>query len=110
MIGGPQLAYPPAVVNAIKAYVENGGRALFMLDETLRIGRSEPAAENPDLMKVLEDWGVTVNKDLVLDLSGVGQILGLGPEVPMSCSTNRTPSCSRSRAFRRRFPSPARSM
>jgi ABC-type uncharacterized transport system involved in gliding motility auxiliary subunit len=83
VIGGPQLAYSPAVVNAIKAYVENGGRALFMLDETLRIGRSEPAAENPDLTKVLEDWGVTVNKDLVLDLSGVGQILGLGPEVPM---------------------------
>jgi ABC-type uncharacterized transport system involved in gliding motility auxiliary subunit len=83
VVGGPQLAYPPAVANAIKAYVESGGRALIMLDETLRIGRSEPAAQNPDLEKVLEDWGVTVNKDLVLDLSGVGQILGLGPEVPM---------------------------
>jgi ABC-type uncharacterized transport system involved in gliding motility auxiliary subunit len=83
IVGGPQLAYPPAVANALKTYVENGGRALFMLDETLRIGRSEPAADNPDLAKVLEDWGVTVNKDLVLDLSGVGQILGLGPEVPM---------------------------
>jgi ABC-type uncharacterized transport system involved in gliding motility auxiliary subunit len=83
VIGGPQLAYPPAVATAIKTYVEGGGRALIMLDETLRIGRSEPAAENPDLAKVLEDWGVTVNKDLVLDLSGVGQILGLGPEVPM---------------------------
>jgi len=83
VMGGPQLAYSPAVVGAIKTYVENGGRALFMLDETLRIGRSEPAAENPDLLKALEDWGVTVNKDLVLDLSGVGQILGLGPEVPM---------------------------
>jgi ABC-type uncharacterized transport system involved in gliding motility auxiliary subunit len=32
---------------------------------------------------VLEDWGVTVNKDLVLDLSGMGGILGLPPEVPM---------------------------
>jgi ABC-type uncharacterized transport system involved in gliding motility auxiliary subunit len=83
IVGGPQLAYPPAVANAIKTYVENGGRALIMLDESLRIGRSEPAAENPDLAKALEDWGVTVNKDLVLDLSGVGQILGLGPEVPM---------------------------
>jgi ABC-type uncharacterized transport system involved in gliding motility auxiliary subunit len=83
VVGGPQLAYPPAVANAIKTYVENGGSALIMLDETLRIGRSEPAAENPDLTKVLEDWGVAVNKDLVLDLSGVGQILGLGPEVPM---------------------------
>lgn len=80
---GPQLAYPSPIVQAIKTYVENGGRALFMLDETLKIGRSEPAAENTELLKVLDDWGVTVNKDLVIDLSGVGQIFSFGPEVPM---------------------------
>jgi ABC-type uncharacterized transport system involved in gliding motility auxiliary subunit len=83
VIAGPQLTYPPAIVNAIKTYVEGGGHVLVMLDETLRLGRSEPAAPNPELEKVLEDWGVTVNKDLVLDLSGVGQIFSLGPEVPM---------------------------
>jgi ABC-type uncharacterized transport system involved in gliding motility auxiliary subunit len=83
VIAGPQLAYPAPVVNAIKAYVEGGGRVLVMMDESLRIGRSEPAAPNPDLEKVLADWGVTVNNDLVLDLSGVGQIFSLGPEVPM---------------------------
>lgn len=83
VIAGPQLTYPPAVVNAIKTYVEGGGRALIMLDETLRIGRSEPAAPQADLEKAMADWGVTVNQDLVLDLSGVGQIFSLGPEVPM---------------------------
>jgi ABC-type uncharacterized transport system involved in gliding motility auxiliary subunit len=82
VIGGPQLAYPKPVANAIKTYVEGGGRALIMLDQTLRIGRSEPAAENPELLSVLNGWGVTVDKDLVLDLSGMGQLLGLGPEVP----------------------------
>ena len=47
-------------------------------------------------MKLLADWGVTVNKDLALDLSGVGQIFGLGPEVPLVTSnTNRMPSRSR---------------
>jgi ABC-type uncharacterized transport system involved in gliding motility auxiliary subunit len=35
-------------------------------------------------VKLLEDWGVTVNKDLVLDLSGWGN-LRLPPEVPMWC-------------------------
>jgi ABC-type uncharacterized transport system involved in gliding motility auxiliary subunit len=54
-----------------------------MLDQTLKLGRTEPAAENPELLKVLDDWGVTVNKDLAIDLSGVGQIFGFGPEVPM---------------------------
>lgn len=81
--GGPQTDYPPAVVNGLKAYVEGGGRLLVMLDETLKLGHGQSPAENADLVKVLADWGVTVNKDLVLDLSGVGQLFGLGPEVPM---------------------------
>ena len=83
VVGGPQTTYPPAVVNAIKAYVEGGGRALFMLDTPLRIGRTEPPSENAELVKLIGDWGVTLNKDLVLDLSGIGGIFGLGPEVPV---------------------------
>jgi ABC-type uncharacterized transport system involved in gliding motility auxiliary subunit len=83
VVGGPQTDYPPAVVNGLKAYVEGGGRALFMLDETLKLGRGQSPADNADLLKVLADWGVTVNKDLVLDLSGLGQLFGLGPEVPL---------------------------
>jgi ABC-type uncharacterized transport system involved in gliding motility auxiliary subunit len=81
--GGPQTDYPPAVVNGLKAYVEGGGRALVMLDETLRLGRGQAPSDNADLVKVLADWGVTVNQDLVLDLSGIGQLFGLGPEVPL---------------------------
>ena len=82
VIAGPRSDYPAPIVNAIKTYVENGGRALFMLDTTVRISRSEPPAENEALLKLLADWGVTVNNDLVLDLSGVGQIFQLGPEIP----------------------------
>jgi ABC-type uncharacterized transport system involved in gliding motility auxiliary subunit len=83
VLGGPQGDYPQPFVNAIKTYVEKGGHALVMLDNTLQLGREQPAAENAALLKVLDDWGVTVNKDLVLDLSGVGQLFGLGPEVPL---------------------------
>jgi ABC-type uncharacterized transport system involved in gliding motility auxiliary subunit len=81
--GGPQTDYPPAVVNGLKAYVEGGGRLLVMLDETLKLGRGQSPSENADLLNVLAGWGVTVNKDLVLDLSGLGQLFGLGPEVPL---------------------------
>jgi gliding motility-associatede transport system auxiliary component len=82
VVAGPKLAYSAAEVNAIKAYVEGGGRALFMLDTPVRIGKQEGAA-NPDLVKLLADWGVTLNDDLALDTSGIGGIFGLGPEVAM---------------------------
>jgi len=81
--GGPTADYPAPVVAALKSYVEDGGRAMFMFDNVLRIGRSEPAAPNDELATLLASWGVTVDKDLVLDLGGLGQIFGFGPEIPV---------------------------
>jgi ABC-type uncharacterized transport system involved in gliding motility auxiliary subunit len=84
VVGGPQLAYTASVVDAIKKYVDGGGRALFMLDDPLRVSRDSQTQDSPELLKMLSDWGVTPQKDLVLDLSGIGQSLfGTGPEVPV---------------------------
>ena len=84
VVGGPQLAYTPVVVDAIKKYVDGGGRVLFMLDDPLRIARDSQTSDSPELLKLLSDWGVTPQKDLVLDLSGIGQSLfNTGPEVPV---------------------------
>jgi ABC-type uncharacterized transport system involved in gliding motility auxiliary subunit len=83
VIAGPKNDYPVPVVTALRTFVEGGGRALFLLDTPLRLGDSDPPTENEDLLKLLADWGVTANKDLALDLSGVGQIFRLGPEVPL---------------------------
>ena len=82
VVGGPKFDYVAPVVAAIKKYVEGGGRALIMLDPPLKF-RGDETAENAELTKVLATWGITLNKDLVLDLSPIGQIFGLGPEVPL---------------------------
>jgi ABC-type uncharacterized transport system involved in gliding motility auxiliary subunit len=81
VVGGPKRNYLQPAVDAVKNYVENGGRALIMLDPPLKF-KSE-IDENPDLTAVLDSWGVKMDKDLVLDLSGVGQLFGLGPEFPI---------------------------
>ena len=54
-----------------------------MLDNVLRIGRGEPTAENKALVDVLSSWGIAPQKDLVLDLSGIGNMFGAGPEIPI---------------------------
>jgi ABC-type uncharacterized transport system involved in gliding motility auxiliary subunit len=71
------------VVDALKNYIEKGGRGLFMLDPPLDAGKDKIAA-NDGLMKVLSGWGVTLNKDQVLDTSGIGGLYGLGPEVALA--------------------------
>jgi ABC-type uncharacterized transport system involved in gliding motility auxiliary subunit len=82
VVAGPRRDYLQMEVDALKAYVEDGGRALFLLDPPLMFGGQE-IDENAALAAVLTGWGVTPVKDLVLDLSGLGQVFGAGPEYPL---------------------------
>jgi len=80
--GGPTRDYQQPEVDAIQKYVEDGGRALIMVDPPLKLGRSE-IADNDALTTLLQSWGVTPDKDLILDLNPIGQLLGLGPQVAL---------------------------
>ena len=77
-------------VNAIKTYIENGGRALFMLDPPLKM-QGDEVADNAALVKLIASWGITLDSDLVLDVSGMGRLLQLGPEVPIVRSYESQP-------------------
>ena len=80
VVGGPKGNYEQPEVDAIKKYVEGGGRAFFMVDPPLKIGASQ-IGDNDALAGLLGDWGVTLDKDLILDLNPIGQLTGLGPQV-----------------------------
>ena len=79
--GGPQTDYPPSEIAALKKFVEGGGRALFMLDAPLKLGRFH-TSDNDGLASALQDWGVVVDKDFILDPYGERQ--GLGAYVAMA--------------------------
>jgi ABC-type uncharacterized transport system involved in gliding motility auxiliary subunit len=80
VIAGPTHDYQQPEVDAIKNYVEGGGRAFFMLDPPIQFG-SSAIATNDGLTNVLQSWGVTLDKNMILDLNPVGQLAGLGPQV-----------------------------
>jgi len=82
LVGGPRFDYLPPAVEAIKKYVESGGSAIFLLDPPVQLGR-EQISENPELLKLLENWGVKLNKDLIVDTSGIGSLFGLSEVVPL---------------------------
>jgi ABC-type uncharacterized transport system involved in gliding motility auxiliary subunit len=90
VVGGPTRDYQQPEVDAIKKYVEDGGRALFMLDPPLKIGRSE-IADNDALTSLLQTWGITMDKNLILDLNPIGQLAGLGPQVALVTSYDSQP-------------------
>jgi ABC-type uncharacterized transport system involved in gliding motility auxiliary subunit len=103
VVAGPTRNYVQPAVDALKKYVEGGGRAFFMLDPPLKMGRSD-IADNDALTSLLQSWGVTVDKDLILDLSPVGQIFGLGPQVALVSSYSSQPIVSEIKRTATGFP------
>ena len=103
VVAGPTRNYEQPEVDAIKKYVEIGGRAFFMLDPPLKLGRSE-IADNDALTSLLASWGVTLQKDLVLDLNPIGQLVGLGPQVALVTSYGYQPIVSEMKGETTGFP------
>jgi len=101
--GGPTSDYLQPEVDAIKKYVENGGRAFIMLDPPLKIGREE-IADNDALTNVLGAWGVTAQKNLILDLNPIGQLAGVGPQVALVTQYGSQPIVSQLKGTVTGFP------
>ncbi|HEV2523065.1 MAG TPA: GldG family protein [Candidatus Acidoferrales bacterium] len=102
VVGGPKNDYQQPAVDAIKKYVEGGGRAMFLLDPPLKIGR--PTADNEALDNVLQGWGVSVEKNLLLDLSPVGQLFGLGPTIALVSTYDSHPIVNEMKGTATGFP------
>ncbi|HUO16216.1 MAG TPA: GldG family protein [Verrucomicrobiae bacterium] len=103
VVAGPTKDYQEPEVDAIKKYVEDGGRALFMMDPPLKLGHEE-IADNDELANLLASWGVTLDKDLILDLNPLGQIAGLGPQVALVTSYSSQPIVEQMRGTATGFP------
>ncbi len=103
VVAGPTKDYQQPEVDAIKKYVEDGGRAFFLLDPPLKLGHEE-IAENDALTNVLQSWGVTMDKDLILDMNPIGQLAGLGPQVALVTNYGSQPIVSDMKGMATGFP------
>jgi ABC-type uncharacterized transport system involved in gliding motility auxiliary subunit len=82
IIAGPTSDFLKPEVDAIRTYLRKGGKALFMLDPPV----GESARTAPTLEALLKEWGITLGHDLVIDISGMGQLLGTGADTPVVAS------------------------
>jgi ABC-type uncharacterized transport system involved in gliding motility auxiliary subunit len=103
LVAGPRFDYVEPVVNALKTYQQNGGRLLLLLDPPVKLGK-EDVSENAALAKVIDSWGVTLNKDLVLDTSGVGQLFGFSEVVPLVTTYESHPIVREMKGIATAFP------
>lgn len=81
VVAGPKRELFKGEVEALKNYVDAGGKLLLMLDPKT----------NPGLESLLKEWGVKLDNLLVIDPSGEGSTIGLGPETPIISSYSDHP-------------------
>jgi ABC-type uncharacterized transport system involved in gliding motility auxiliary subunit len=67
------------------------------------MGRSE-IADNDALAAVLQGWGVTPDKNLILDLNPIGQVVGVGPQVALVTAYDSHPIVSAMKGSATGFP------
>jgi ABC-type uncharacterized transport system involved in gliding motility auxiliary subunit len=76
VVPGPQTPFLQPEVERVKNYLNGGGKLLLMVDP-------EPGWDGASLV---EGWGVEIHNDIVLDVSGIGQLFGAGPQIPIATS------------------------
>ena len=79
---GPQTDLLPGEVDALRAYLDGGGKLLLLLDPP--VTGDEPAPEG--ILGLVREWGIEVGTDVVVDASGVGQLFGADASVPVAAS------------------------
>jgi ABC-type uncharacterized transport system involved in gliding motility auxiliary subunit len=82
IVAGPTADYLQPEVDAIRTYLRKGGKALFLLDPPV----GTTARPTPTLEALLKEWGITLGHDVVIDISGMGQLLGTDASVPVVAS------------------------
>ena len=73
IIAGPTTDFFPAELDSIKDYIERGGRVMVLVDPNWK----------PSIVEFLKQYNIQVDNDLIVDFSGVGQLFGMGPAVPL---------------------------
>ncbi|MCU1258215.1 MAG: ABC-type uncharacterized transport system involved in gliding motility auxiliary component-like [Bryobacterales bacterium] len=91
IVPGPKRDYIQPEVDAIKKFLDAGGKALFMIDPPIDFGHGDANSGSPALVKLLEGYGVNLNNDLVIDASGVGQFFGFNEASPIVAKYSANP-------------------
>jgi ABC-type uncharacterized transport system involved in gliding motility auxiliary subunit len=77
VVGGPEKDLLPETTGAVRDFVKKGGKALVMVEPELK----EPY---PNLVALLKEWNIEAGSDVVVDVSGMGQLFGVSELAPMA--------------------------
>jgi len=91
IVAGPTADFLSGEIDALKAYLRKGGKLLLLLDPPDK----PDAPPLANLTALAKEWGIDIGQDVVVDVSGVGQLFGGGVEVPVAANYPNHPITER---------------
>lgn len=83
LVLGPTKAFFEEELKVFRAWLGNGGRALIAVDIDMKKG----AIASPEMEKILSEWSIALQKNLVLDPFNTQ--LGVSPAIPLAAAYNK---------------------
>jgi ABC-type uncharacterized transport system involved in gliding motility auxiliary subunit len=80
VVAGPSTDLLPAELDALRAFLKRGGKLALLIDPPEKGSAPDPAG----LIALAREWGAEVGNNLVIDASGLGQLIGTGPTMPVA--------------------------
>jgi len=81
VIAGPKQSYYPQETAWLGKYLDAAGDALVLVDPTTE----------PKLDDLFQSWNVALGNNIVIDASGMGQVIGAGPTIPIVADFGDSP-------------------
>ena len=91
IVAGPKTDFFPGEIDVLKAYLARGGKVFFLLDPPDR-------ADSPELTNLaalLKEWAIDLGNNIVVDVSGMGQMFGTDASVPVAARYESHPITDR---------------
>jgi ABC-type uncharacterized transport system involved in gliding motility auxiliary subunit len=82
VVAGPKVDFLPAEIDALKKYLDKAGKVLLELDPPEPNGTGQLT----NLIALAHDWGVDVGNNMVIDISGMGRLIGASEAMPVAAS------------------------
>ena len=82
VVAGPRIDFFPPEVDAVKKFLDKGGKLFLELDPPEKAD-SAPLA---NLIALAHDWGIQAGNNIVVDASGMGRLIGTDASVPVAAN------------------------
>jgi ABC-type uncharacterized transport system involved in gliding motility auxiliary subunit len=80
VVAGPKVDLLPGEIDALRTFVAKGGKLMLLVDPPEKV--DDPPLTN--VAALAHEWAIDLGKNVVVDVSGMGRLIGTDASVPVA--------------------------